>query len=176
MNLMPDGITNEETSRLLENPILHRIEKGIATAVGRKITDPMVGFTSIELYLANLTEDRVLSMLAAHEQELIRFGIAVYRSESKEPFGGDYPPGEEGQQEEDDDSNTVILGISHGFGLTYLCYFSFLLNNDYEGFEKYAKARKFAGAKKFIGKLKRIFADLHLRPKTQLPGSSESIT
>ena len=156
---MPDGITHEETSRLLENPILHRIEKNIATAVGRNITDPMVGFTSLELYLANLTEDRVLSMLAAHERELIQFGIELFRSASKQPFGGDYAPGEEGQQEED--ANVVVHGISRGFGLTYLCYFSFLLDRNYNGFEKYAKARRLAGAKKFISKLKRIYANLH---------------
>jgi hypothetical protein len=157
---MSDGITNEETARLLENPILHRIEKNIATAAGRKITDPMVGFRSTELYLANLTVSRVLSILAKHEQDLTHFGIELIRFESKEPFGGDYASREAGQQEDEVNANTVIRGISHGFGLTYLCYYSFLLDRNYDGFEKYAEVRCLAGGKKFISKLKRVYAKL----------------
>lgn len=156
MTDMSDEITDDAIVRLLENSTLDRIEKAIAAAVGRKILPPTVGILSTELFLAGLTESRASDLLAIHEQQLIRFGIELFRSTCKEPFSGDYAPGEEGQQKEA--GNTVILGIGHGFGLTYLCYFSFLTAEDYVGFERYAKARRLAGAKKFLNKLKRIYA------------------
>ena len=158
---MNDDITNEQVEHLLSHPICSRIQRQILEGVGKSklpVLSAAVGTLGVELHLAGISEKRAVEMLETHERQLIDFGVAFMRSEWDLPSEEEYGPGEEGQQ--DDISAINVLGIGDGFALTHVCYFSFLLKKDYEGFLRYCKGGRIPGAKKFLGRLKKVFSDV----------------
>ena len=149
-------------NELIDNPIVNEIENNIATEIGFKVynrnKDIIGGIVRKEIEQSMIDKSILLSYFTEKREELIKFGIILYKNEQYIIDGEEYPKGEVVPKSE----RPVTLasyGPGIGFGITYAIYFHFLSNNKIDELSEYLKRRRIPYFKKFQSRLITYFEE-----------------
>jgi len=143
-------------TELFDNPIVRDIESHIATELGLKVynqnKDIIGGLIKKEIEQSMIDKAILLSYFTEKSEELIKFGIIIYKNEQYIDDGEEYPKYEVVPKTE----RSVAIasqGPGVGFGITYAIYFHFLSNNKIDELSEYLKKRRIPYFKKFQSRL-----------------------
>jgi hypothetical protein len=147
----------QDVLALLRSDALRAVEQAIASEVGSRIVETYstssTNYTQADLSVSGMTVTETETLLVAHRDQIIKFGVAFLRDEAATDDSEEYPEGEE-----QDPSETVeVQGLGVGFGIKYAIFYNFLANRTPAEFRAYLKNRCIPHQAKFARELRRVF-------------------
>jgi hypothetical protein len=147
----------QEVLALLRSEALRSVEQAIASEVGSSIVEDYsttcTSYTQADLSVSGMTVAGTETLLVAHRDQLIKFGVAFLRDEAATDDSEEYPEGEE-----QDPSGTVeVHGLGVGFGIKYAIFYNFLAQRTPAEFRAYLKNRRIPHHARFARELRRVF-------------------
>lgn len=162
----------QQVLALLRTDALRVVEQAIATAIGFRIIEDFstacTTFTQADLSVSGLTISEMESLLIAHRDRVIRFGIALLRDQAATDESEEFPEGEE----QDPSEPGTSLGYGTGFGITYATYYNFLAHRSPEEFKAYLKNRRIPKHTQLARELQRVFDSVRQAEEAETTTSS----
>lgn len=147
----------QEVMALLHSDALRAVEQAIASKVGSRIVEDYstacTTYTQADMSVSGMTVAETESLLLAHRDQIITFGVAFLRDEAATDDSEECAEGEE-----QNPSETVeVHGLGVGFGIKYAIFYNFLAHRVPAEFRAYLKNRRIPHHTRFMRDLRRVF-------------------
>ena len=130
---------------LFDHPGVNEFEKEVAESLGVTIyfEDKRIirNLIKKEIELSKVPSDELLIHFIENKRQLKNFTIIAYSNEIKIDDGEEYPEGEELSSNEIP-KTLKTYGPGIGFGITFVIYFHFLINNLRDELSAYLRAKR----------------------------------
>ncbi len=160
----------QEVLALLRSDTLRAVEQIIAAAVGSRIVEDYsstwTSFTQADMSVSGMTVAETQSLLVAHRDQIIEFGVAFLRDEAAADDSEEFPEG----QEQDPSETGAVHGLGVGFGIKYAIFYNFLAHRTPAELRAYLKNRRIPHHARFARDLRRVFDTLQQNAAEPLEG------